>query len=67
MTCSPANRSRLLVYNQQTSGPETEQVKKAAEDHGIPVVPVTETLPRGQDYLSWMTANVAALKQAWGT
>ncbi|WP_411136678.1 metal ABC transporter solute-binding protein, Zn/Mn family [Streptomyces sp. C10] len=56
-----------LVHNQQTSSPETEQVKKAAEDNRIPVVPVTETLPRGQDYISWMTANVAALKHALGT
>ncbi|MYT14098.1 MULTISPECIES: zinc ABC transporter substrate-binding protein [unclassified Streptomyces] len=58
---------KALVYNQQTSSPETEQVKQAAEDHGIPVVPVTETLPRGQDYLSWMRANVAALKHALDT
>ncbi|WDT58475.1 metal ABC transporter solute-binding protein, Zn/Mn family [Streptomyces sp. G7(2002)] len=58
---------RALVYNQQTSSPETEQVKKAAEDNRIPVVPVTETLPRGQDYISWMTANVAALKHTLGT
>ncbi len=61
------NHVKALIYNQQTSGPETEQVKKAAEDHGIPVVPVTETLPRGENYLSWMTANVEALKRALDT
>ncbi|MET8678127.1 zinc ABC transporter substrate-binding protein [Streptomyces sp. NPDC004647] len=55
---------KALVYNEQTSGPQTEKVKRAAEDNGIPVVPVTETLPRGEDYIGWMTANVDALKSA---
>ncbi|MGW1373556.1 metal ABC transporter solute-binding protein, Zn/Mn family [Streptomyces sp. NPDC002446] len=55
---------KALVYNEQTSGPQTEQVKAAAEDNGIPVVPVTETLPQGEDYISWMIANVGAIKGA---
>jgi zinc/manganese transport system substrate-binding protein len=55
---------KALVYNEQTVGPQTERVKQAAEDSGIPVVPVTETLPQGEDYISWMTANVDALKSA---
>lgn len=53
-----------LVHNDQTAGPQTEKVKKAAEDHRIPVVSVTETLPAGQDYIGWMTANVDALHGA---
>ncbi|KPC62694.1 metal ABC transporter solute-binding protein, Zn/Mn family [Streptomyces chattanoogensis] len=61
------NHVQALIYNQQTSSPETEQVKKAAEEHGIPVVPVTETLPPGEDYIGWMKANVAALKHALDT
>ncbi|WP_411759816.1 metal ABC transporter solute-binding protein, Zn/Mn family [Streptomyces tunisiensis] len=55
---------RALVYNEQTSGPQTEKVKKAAESAGIPVVPVTETLPKGEDYVRWMTSNVNALSDA---
>lgn len=55
---------QALVYNEQTSGPQTQKVQQAAEDNGIPVVPVTETLPPGEDYISWMTANVDALKRA---
>lgn len=55
---------KALVHNEQTSGPQTDKVKKAAEDAGIPVVPVTETLPEGKDYLGWMTANVDALAAA---
>ncbi|MBG0857399.1 zinc ABC transporter substrate-binding protein [Streptomyces spinoverrucosus] len=55
-----------LVYNEQTSGPQTEQVEQAARTAGIPVVPVTETLPEGKDYIGWMTANVDALASALG-
>ncbi|MFE0674052.1 metal ABC transporter solute-binding protein, Zn/Mn family [Streptomyces sp. NPDC058867] len=54
----------VLVYNEQTSGPQTEKVKSAAEAAGVPVVPVTETLPEGQDYLAWMGGNVDALASA---
>lgn len=53
-----------LVYNAQTTGPQTEQVLKAATDNNVAVVPVTETLPRGYTYLSWMSANLAALSKA---
>ncbi|GHH85538.1 metal ABC transporter substrate-binding protein [Streptomyces capitiformicae] len=53
-----------LVYNEQTSGPQTEKVEQAARSAGIPVVPVTETLPEGVDYPDWMTANVDALAAA---
>ncbi|MEU1534681.1 metal ABC transporter solute-binding protein, Zn/Mn family [Streptomyces fagopyri] len=55
---------KALVYNEQTSGAQTEKVKNAAEAAGIKIVPVTETLPKGKDYLSWMTANVDALATA---
>ncbi|MFJ5264813.1 metal ABC transporter solute-binding protein, Zn/Mn family [Streptomyces sp. NPDC088387] len=53
-----------LVYNAQTSGPQTEKAESAAKAAGIPVVPVTETLPQGKDYLGWMTSNVDALASA---
>lgn len=54
----------LLAYNDQTSSPETEQVKKAADDAGVPVVGVTETLPKGEDYVSWQQANIDAVQAA---
>ncbi|MEU9483398.1 zinc ABC transporter substrate-binding protein [Streptomyces decoyicus] len=55
---------KALVYNKQTAGPQTGKVKAAAEDSGIPVVAVTETLPRGENYISWMSAQIHALKSA---
>ncbi|UQN28301.1 metal ABC transporter solute-binding protein, Zn/Mn family [Brachybacterium kimchii] len=56
----------LLAYNEQTAGPQTEQVKKAAEDADVPVVGVTETLPDGKDYVAWMSSNLDALEDALG-
>jgi zinc/manganese transport system substrate-binding protein len=55
---------QLLAYNEQTSGPETDQVLSAARANDIPVVPVTETLPDGMNYISWMTGNLAAISHA---
>ncbi|WP_431278811.1 metal ABC transporter solute-binding protein, Zn/Mn family [Leifsonia poae] len=55
---------KLLAYNAQTSGPETEKVLSAAKSDGVAVVPVTETLPSGKDYISWMTANLDAIGKA---
>ena len=58
------NQVKLLAYNQQTTGPQTEAVLAAAERNNIPVVPVTETLPTDQTYLSWMQANLRAISTA---
>jgi len=55
---------KALVYNEQTTGAQTEQVLKAAQDNGIAVVPVTETLPAGKTYQQWMTDNVTAVVNA---
>ncbi len=54
----------VLVDNEQTSGPVTDQVIAAAKQAGVPVVPVTETLPQGQTYLSWMQDNLTRLGRA---
>ena len=58
---------RLLAYNEQTSGPQTESVLEAAKQNDVAVVPVTETLPRGKDYLSWMRGNLSAVESALGS
>jgi zinc/manganese transport system substrate-binding protein len=57
-----------LVYNAQTTGSTTDQVVAAAKAAGVPVVPVTETLPAdlpaGSGYVEWMTENVDAVASA---
>lgn len=54
----------VLAYNSQTASPETERVREAAETAGVPVLDFTETLPDGQTYLSWMTANLDSIAAA---
>jgi zinc/manganese transport system substrate-binding protein len=54
----------LLVYNEQTGGPQTELVLKAAKAAGVPRVGVTETLPADHDYLGWMSDNLNAIGTA---
>jgi zinc/manganese transport system substrate-binding protein len=54
----------ILGYNDQTTSPETERVLAAAESGGVPVVGFAETLPDGEDYVSWMTANIDAVETA---
>lgn len=55
------NRVKLLAYNEQTTGPQTEAVLAAAEAHDIAVVPVTETLPEGSSYIEWMQRNLDSI------
>nr|WP_231366112.1 zinc ABC transporter substrate-binding protein [Zhihengliuella flava] len=54
----------VLAYNPQTSSPQTEAAREAAEAAGVPVVEFTETLPEQQDYIEWMDANLTALEDA---
>ncbi|PPI18762.1 ABC transporter substrate-binding protein [Rathayibacter sp. AY1B1] len=53
-----------LIYNEQTEGAQTDAVLDAAKAAGIPAVPVTETLPEGDDFTGWMTANLDAIQGA---
>ncbi|MDD7938693.1 zinc ABC transporter substrate-binding protein [Actinomycetospora lutea] len=55
-----------LVFNPQTETPITTQLRDTATGAGVPVVNVTETLPAGQDYLTWLDATRAELARALG-
>ncbi|HEY0119637.1 MAG TPA: zinc ABC transporter substrate-binding protein [Cellulomonas sp.] len=58
------HRVRALVYNSQTTGPQTQSVLAAAKSAGIAVVSVTETLPSGVGYVEWMQRTVTSLREA---
>lgn len=58
------HRVKLLAYNEQTTGAETERVLAAAKSAGVPVVPVTETLPDGKTYATWMQSTLDAVGAA---
>ena len=53
----------LLVYNQQTVTPLTENVKSLAAQKGIPIVGVTETIqPPDVQFQVWMNAQLIAIQ-----
>ncbi|MBO0824380.1 MAG: zinc ABC transporter substrate-binding protein [Actinobacteria bacterium] len=56
---------KVFLYNQQVTDSLTESFIKLANQNGIPVVSVYETMPTpGYDYQSWMLAEVNALNKA---
>jgi zinc/manganese transport system substrate-binding protein len=57
----------VLIYNTQTEGAIPEQIRSAAEQAGVPVVNVTETVPPGQtSFESWQCAQLTAMAKALG-
>ncbi|MFT4258303.1 metal ABC transporter substrate-binding protein [Microbacterium sp.] len=52
---------KVLFANAQTGGAETTQVIDAAEAAGTAVQEVTELVPDGDTYISWMQDNIAVL------
>lgn len=53
-----------VLFNEQTVTAVTKQVQTAAQNAGVPVVGITETLPEGSDYLSWQRATADRLTAA---
>ncbi len=60
-------QAKILVYNSQTVTPVTTNLENAAIANGIPVVPVTETMPATDTYQSWMTTQLETLRTALAT
>ena len=59
------HKVRALVYNQQVTDSLTQSFIALAQQNGVPVVGVYETMPvPGYDYQSWMLAEVQALQKA---
>jgi zinc/manganese transport system substrate-binding protein len=59
------HKVKVFLYNQQVTDSLTESFIKLANENGIPVVGVYETMPTpGYDYQSWMLAEVTALEKA---
>ncbi|WP_156767299.1 metal ABC transporter solute-binding protein, Zn/Mn family [Mycobacterium sp. E796] len=57
----------VLIYNTQTQGSIPEQIRSAAQQAGVPVVDVTETVPPGQtSFESWQYTQLVALGKALG-
>ena len=57
----------VLIYNVQTEGSVPQQIRGAAEQAGVPVVEVTETVPPGMtSFESWQVNQLTALAKALG-
>ena len=55
---------RILIYNEQTVSPITTKAQNDAKAAGIPVVGVTETMPQGETYQTWMIRQLDELRMA---
>jgi zinc/manganese transport system substrate-binding protein len=55
---------KVLIYNQQTVTPVTTNLENLAKAKNIPIVPVTETMPVGKTYQTWMLDQLNALQTA---
>jgi zinc/manganese transport system substrate-binding protein len=61
------HRIKALLYNAQAESQVTRHVRDLARANGIPVVAVTETLPRSEpNFQSWQLHQVQALASALG-
>jgi zinc/manganese transport system substrate-binding protein len=58
---------KVLLYNGQVTDEETASIKKLATDAGVPVVGVTETIPKSdEDYQSWQLRQAKEILTALG-
>jgi zinc/manganese transport system substrate-binding protein len=57
-------RVGALVFNAQATTTATQRLRALAARSGVPVVNVTETLPRGERFQAWQTRQARALLKA---
>jgi zinc/manganese transport system substrate-binding protein len=55
---------KILIYNVQTVTPITTNLQNQAKNLNIPIVPVSETMPPGKTYQTWMMDQLNTLQQA---
>jgi zinc/manganese transport system substrate-binding protein len=56
---------KVFVYNKQNATPDTDVLKAKAQQAGIPLVAITETLdPGNASFQEWQSAQLQALEQA---
>jgi zinc/manganese transport system substrate-binding protein len=59
------HRIKALLYNAQATSAVTQHVEDLARENGIPVVPVTETMPKSESsYQAWQQHQLEALLRA---
>ena len=56
-----SGKLNYLVINAQTQNSQVQQIIDAARDAGLRAVVLSEILPEGESYLTWMAANLKTL------
>lgn len=59
------HRVQALILNQQTEGYQTNQLVGWATQSGVPVMRLSELLPKSQTYLQWMESNLNQIAKAF--
>ncbi|CAK4836390.1 unnamed protein product [Aphanomyces euteiches] len=59
-----AKNIKMFVNNTQSSSTTIQNMVALSKDNGIPIIEVTETLPKGKDYIQWMTDILNQIKAA---
>ena len=59
-----SGRAKVLFYNSQVVDPLTERLLAVAKEAGVPVVAVTESMPKGKTYIGWMLDQLDATAKA---
>ncbi|MCB1498924.1 MAG: zinc ABC transporter substrate-binding protein [Bauldia sp.] len=59
-----SGRVKVFFYNSQVVDPMTERLLTVAENAGVPVVAVTESMPAGKTYTGWMLDQLEATARA---
>ena len=54
---------KALIYNSQTITPITTNLLHEAKQQNIPLIPVSETMPQGKTYQSWMSDQLQLVQQ----
>ena len=57
-------QAAVVVVNEQTGGPQTDAVIEMAGESDVPWFAVSETLPEGEDYVSWQSGIIDLLEDA---
>jgi len=65
-TLLTSRQIKVFLDNTQATSPITEHLRALAQANGIPVVPMTETLPTGMTFQDWQLSQIRALAAALG-
>jgi zinc/manganese transport system substrate-binding protein len=58
---------RFLVQNLQAESPTVAHLVQMAQEHDVPILKVTETIPEGKNYSTWMSEQLKQIERIMDT